>query len=146
MDADGIGIEYKIRINVGNTQERGFFFINQLFEAVVGLMRTVTTKFKIIIGNIPHKVAFRDWSVENMFEMRPEIREAYQNLPNYNGDEYINYETTRVREAGTEDDVDDVHVDPVFGDDVPSDSSSDDDSSDSEAEADDDGDLGDDDW
>lgn len=81
-----------------------------------------------------------------MFEMRPEIREAYQNLPNYNGDEYINYETTKVREAGTEDDVDDVHVDPVFGDDVPSDSSSDDDSSDSEAEADDDGDLGDDDW
>ena len=51
-----------------------------------------------------------------------------------------------MREAGAEDDVDDVHVDPVFGDDVPSDSSSDDDSSDSEAEADDDGDLGDDDW
>ena len=62
----------------------------------------MTAKFKIIIGNIPHKVAFRDWSVENMFEMRPEIREAYQNLPNYNGDEYINYETTRVRQLGAE--------------------------------------------
>ena len=104
-------------------------------------MRTVTAKSKITIGNIPHKVAYREWATENMYEMRSKIKEAYPNLPNYNGDHYINYETTKVREGGevVEDAANDK--DPVFDDgNVPSDSSSEDDSSDSEADGGDDGD------
>ena len=105
------------------------------------MLRTVTAKSKITIGNIPHKVAYREWATENMYEMRPKIKEAYPNLPNYNGDHYINYETTKVREGGevVEDAANDK--DPVFDDgNVPSDSSSEDDSSDSEADGGDDGD------
>lgn len=117
VDADGIGIGYFIMIEV---------------HADV-LMGTVTARTPVIIGNIPHKAAYREWASENMYEMSEKVKEAYPDLPNYNGEKYIFYETAKVKEAGEV--VEDAanEKDPLFEDEeLPSDSDSSDDSSDSD--------------
>ena len=35
---------------------------------------SVYDKTSVIIGNIPHKAAYREWATENMYEWREEIK------------------------------------------------------------------------
>ena len=53
---------------------------------------------RIVIGNIPHKIAYRTWALENMHEMPAKIKETYPTLPNYTGTQYVFFETAEVRE------------------------------------------------
>ena len=91
---------------------------------------------QITIGNIPHKIAYRTWAEDNMYEMPANVKEIYPTIPNYNGDNYVFFETAKVREdtgdtAGASDEV----ADWDDGD-KPGEESSEDDSFDSDDEED----------
>jgi len=113
VDTAGIGIGYFIQVEV---------------EADV-FLGSVYDKTSVIIGNIPHKAAYREWATENMYEWREEIKESYPDLPNYNGNKYIFYETAKVRDAP---EVEDAAEEEEETDSSESDSS--DDSSDSDVD------------
>ena len=57
-----------------DSQAIGIFY-NLMVEAIPdGMGLTLCENSKITIGNIPHKVAFRTWAADNMYEMSDKIK------------------------------------------------------------------------
>ena len=76
VDTAGIGIGYFIQVEVYmNKNMIKYQYKKTLFKVEADVVfGSVYDKTSVIIGNIPHKAAYREWATENMYEWREEIK------------------------------------------------------------------------